>query len=1007
MEYIQNVKNIGFISVLILSSLLLMLPAFGADFTSQVVPNSTSTATADYVRFNVTVENTDDTTNITEVVVILYNVDFEFIPGNTSNGTSLAPGSYNFTSISNKELRWDTENPEGIIPNGSSALFWFNASVPSSSGTYTITIKTLDTNSSAEPQTQNKTITIDNSAPVITLHSPNGVNQTNSSVTFNWSVTDSIDNVKCDLLIDGVENKSNFQVATTGYHTETVDGLLKGWHNWSLECWDDFENTDNSSTYFFGLFPDLIVSELTWGPQNDRLNATSSINVTAKIKNVGDFAIEETYATNDTYYHAFNITLKMNGVVKYYIPVNASLDPEEEVLVYSEFPIENIGLGERTLLVEILNQDSTGTFVLDESDKTNNYAEEEFYSGYVVNVTVNNITDPQINENELIELVMDVDYSNGDPVTGLELANFTSFKDTYDDDDVNVTGSSFNETVAGLYTINAMTPGLENGRSEPGFHNITVTVTGKNSSGDIMYYGIGETAYELFAPDVILQLGVDTSEVRINEYMNFEFILKNLGNLNVTDVNLRVWKISGSGSVSVVNGVVSDSIDFCDNVNIPSGDQTVCKYDTQNLKLKGTGIGDYLLGIRVNYTENSNDYYYYIEYGFNIINATTSGDDGGGDSDTVPPVSLGGEGASCDSSKDCKSGYWCNNGKCERLKQDIDILNFPQKVEMLMGDSSTFEVEIKNTGVTVSLTKLTVTVDGIDVSIVPASRALLQSETFKYMVTVTAGDSVDVGKYSGSLTASIATDTNIKQTKSFEVHVLPTEEKKAEINELYANYSGIFTDVKADFEHFKSLGFVEESELTTVQTVFDALERTMGDAEEALGTDDYVTAYISLKQFNNFYNQFNAEMEKLEYVQTENMSQQWSGVWVWVIVGILALSAGGLFTYKFILTEGYNPKMGYKPKRNLLTQIKANLNLGKDKIMGIKTKVNMNVNSLKKPFTSEAEPSRTVNYSPGYEKRVTKEGYNYSGASAFNTSVNKVKDLLRRRKEKYLSDYYS
>ena len=311
----------------------------------------------------------------------------------------------------------------------------------------------------------------------------------------------------------------------------------------------------------------------------------------------------------------------------------------------------------------------------------------------------------------------------------------------------------------------------------------------------------------------MLQLGVETSEVELNEYINFEFVLKNQGNLNVTDANLKVWKVSGSGTVSVTNGVVSSTLNFCDNVDVPAGESVVCKYNDQNLKLKGTGIGDYLLGLRVNYTENSNDYYYYMEYLFNIINTTTS-DGGGGDDDTTAPASLGGSGASCESSKDCKSGYWCNNGKCEKLKQDIEILNYPEKVELLMGDSDTFEVQIKNTGVTVSLTKLTVTVDGIDVSIVPSSRALLQSETFTYMVTVTAGESVDVGKYSGTITASVVTETSITKSKTFEVHVLPTEEKKAEIDELYANYSGIFQDVKGDFEHFKSLGFVEESELT-------------------------------------------------------------------------------------------------------------------------------------------------------------------------------------------------
>jgi hypothetical protein len=301
-----------------------------------------------------------------------------------------------------------------------------------------------------------------------------------------------------------------------------------------------------------------------------------------------------------------------------------------------------------------------------------------------------------------------------------------------------------------------------------------------------------------------------------------------------------------------------------------------------------------------------------------------------------------------------------------------------------------------------------VSVDGIDVSITPASKALERGGTFIYKVTLVAGDTVDANKYEGTITAIISNLRDIKASKSFEVWVLPTEEKKRQIDDLYVNYSSMFEDDKTEFERLKSLGFLNEDDLNKIQNTFTALENTMSDVEESLDAGDYLTAYISLKQFKNFHEQFVTELNTLEAVQTDLMDQQWGGLWVWFVVGVVAVGAGGLLTYKFILVEGYTQKLGYKPKRNLLTQIKSNLNSGKDKLSGVGNKVNMNVNSIKKPFKDESVGQKVMKYSNGYQKRYPYQ-YSYSGiSSSLSNGVTKVKDFFKRKKSsKYLSDYYS
>ena len=171
MENLRDMKDLGFIAVLILSSLLLILPAMGADFNVTVDPNELSSKDIDYTVLNLTINNTDENTSIVQVIVYLVNTEFQFIPGNTSNGSSLDPGIYNFTALTdNRELIWENTTNEILVDDGEEQYFWFNTSIPSNSGSYIITIKTIDDD--LVENSINNTITIDNSAPVITINSP-------------------------------------------------------------------------------------------------------------------------------------------------------------------------------------------------------------------------------------------------------------------------------------------------------------------------------------------------------------------------------------------------------------------------------------------------------------------------------------------------------------------------------------------------------------------------------------------------------------------------------------------------------------------------------------------------------------------------------------------------------------------------------------------------------------------------------------------------------------------
>jgi len=82
-----------------------------------------------------------------------------------------------------------------------------------------------------------------------------------STITFGWTICDD-DNLTCNLIIDGVVNKSNLVVPGSVAYSTSVSGFDGGGHPWSISCWDPSNNTANSLTH--PLFVDVIYPNITF-----------------------------------------------------------------------------------------------------------------------------------------------------------------------------------------------------------------------------------------------------------------------------------------------------------------------------------------------------------------------------------------------------------------------------------------------------------------------------------------------------------------------------------------------------------------------------------------------------------------------------------------------------------------------------------------------------------------------------------------------------------------------
>ena len=130
--------------------------------------------------------------------------------------------------------------------------------------------------------------TIDLTPPNISMFYPSegqGVN--NNSVVFNWTATDYPVNIACMLYVDGVYNQTVTQLSGA-YFTPVVTNLTAGWHNWSLNCSDDLNNSAVGATVNFTVSnADLYLDTLRIYFNNSNPDENQTILIFANVSNIG------------------------------------------------------------------------------------------------------------------------------------------------------------------------------------------------------------------------------------------------------------------------------------------------------------------------------------------------------------------------------------------------------------------------------------------------------------------------------------------------------------------------------------------------------------------------------------------------------------------------------------------------------------------------------------------------------------------------------------------------
>jgi len=188
-----------------------------------------------------------------------------------------------------------TFDQSGSIANNTNTSIILGAH---SDGRYNITIQSTDhaTNS----RNNSIIIYIDTEKPSITPSYPdNNANFTTRNVSLNFTVTDNLDlSLSCNLTIDSVINRSNFEVNNSQQASIQMISLTEGTHYWNVTCWDNATNVNTSETRNFNVYISPIIN----------LTAPANGNISKYPDQIFFFNV-----TDDT--GIFNCTLMLNGAV--------------------------------------------------------------------------------------------------------------------------------------------------------------------------------------------------------------------------------------------------------------------------------------------------------------------------------------------------------------------------------------------------------------------------------------------------------------------------------------------------------------------------------------------------------------------------------------------------------------------------------------------------------------------------------------------------------------------
>ena len=300
----------------------------------------------------------------------------------------------------------------------------------------------------------------------------------------------------------------------------------------------------------------------------------------------------------------------------------------------------------------------------------------------------------------------------------------------------------------------------------------------------------------------------------------------------------------------------------------------------------------------------------------------------------------------------------------DEFAYSLSITDYPTTLRAVLGGGNVTNITVKNTGDLSVSVKSSVTIgDGITASVTPTTQPIISGGSKDFTITFNVSNSTALGDHSGTFKTYMSLMGETDDTKTFTLTVTPTQEKIGEISDSYQNYSGAFDVLFQNFTAIKESGLVAEENVSRVEVLINDTMDTLQSIKNAMDSGDYATAESLLADMNATLNNIKSRLETLATERQTAADIASSGLWTWIIIGVIIAAAAGLFAYMLLPPGGYSMSQRFGPKPLPLKQRVANFpRNAKKKIADL----------FRRLFRRKKEDKAKVEskkYASGYEKQ--------------------------------------
>lgn len=299
----------------------------------------------------------------------------------------------------------------------------------------------------------------------------------------------------------------------------------------------------------------------------------------------------------------------------------------------------------------------------------------------------------------------------------------------------------------------------------------------------------------------------------------------------------------------------------------------------------------------------------------------------------------------------------------------VDIISFPKTFNVVLGESNTTNITVKNNGNMSTEVKVSVSInDGITATVSPDYWYIPWGGTRQFRITFNVTDAATLGEHAGTFKAFVSIKTDKYDTESFKFNVLSTPEREQQLSSSYDNYTLEFDELFANFTSIKQSGLLPVENLTSVEIIINDTLDTLRKIKAALDLGDYATAESLLSEMRSNINRVKAGIDSLSAEKEKAAEVAMGGLWVWVVVGVIIAAVAGLFVYMMLPVEsGFSMKYGYKSGSPLGSRIPG---MGKPKSFIEKVKELINrILKRKKESPVQSTVNTVKKYAGGYRKQ--------------------------------------